>query len=189
MLNNFTKKAIKETFVELLYEKPYSQITVKNIVEACGINRNTFYYHFDDIPSLVKEIIEDQALEIINEYPSSNSIEECLEKVLNSGMKYKKAILHIHNSASRELYEKSLLNVLEHSITQYINLLAEGKNIAEEDKQLIIKFYKCECFGIIIDWLDHGMPEGIMDDFHRICELRKGNVEELIFRCDKNYNN
>ena len=39
---NFTKKAIRDSFVKLLNEKPISQITVKDIVEDCGVNRNTF---------------------------------------------------------------------------------------------------------------------------------------------------
>ena len=37
---NFTKMAIKATFIRLLDEKPLSQITVKDIVEECGVNRN-----------------------------------------------------------------------------------------------------------------------------------------------------
>ena len=41
---NFTKKAIKETFIKLLDERPLNQITVKYIVEDCGINRNSIYY-------------------------------------------------------------------------------------------------------------------------------------------------
>ena len=46
----FTKAAIKATFISLLNKKPLNKITVKEIVEECGINRNSFYYHFDDIP-------------------------------------------------------------------------------------------------------------------------------------------
>ena len=53
---NFTKKAIKETFVALLEERPLNRITVKDIVEACGINRNSFYYHFQDLPALLVEL-------------------------------------------------------------------------------------------------------------------------------------
>lgn len=49
---NFTKRAIRDSFVKLLNERPLSQITVKDIVDDCGVNRNTFYYHFRDIPDL-----------------------------------------------------------------------------------------------------------------------------------------
>ena len=53
---NFTRKAIKEAFLKLLNQRPLSQITVKDIVEDCGINRNSFYYHFEDLPALVEEL-------------------------------------------------------------------------------------------------------------------------------------
>ena len=52
---NFTKKAIQETFITLLDERPLNKITVKDIVETCGINRNSFYYHFEDLPALLEE--------------------------------------------------------------------------------------------------------------------------------------
>lgn len=45
----FTKKAIRESFVKLLSEKPFSQITVRDIVEDCGVSRNTFYYYYNDL--------------------------------------------------------------------------------------------------------------------------------------------
>lgn len=37
---SFTKKAIKEAFIKLLEQYPLKQISVKDIVEECGINRN-----------------------------------------------------------------------------------------------------------------------------------------------------
>ena len=52
-MSGFTKEIIAKTFTELLDEKPMSKITVKDIVERCGVNRNTFYYHFKDIPDVV----------------------------------------------------------------------------------------------------------------------------------------
>ena len=48
----FAKREIKNSFIKLLTERPISQITVKDIVEDCGVNRNSFYYHFQ--PSLVQ---------------------------------------------------------------------------------------------------------------------------------------
>ena len=45
------RDAIMESVLKLLEERPLSKITVKDIVDECGINRNTFYYHFEDISS------------------------------------------------------------------------------------------------------------------------------------------
>ena len=44
-----TKDAIKASFMKQLNRKPLSKITVREIVDDCGINRNTFYYHYTDI--------------------------------------------------------------------------------------------------------------------------------------------
>ena len=49
----FAKREIKNSFIKLLTELPISQITVKDIVEDCGVNRNSFYYHFQDIYDLL----------------------------------------------------------------------------------------------------------------------------------------
>ena len=43
-----TRENIKGCFLELLEESPFSHITVKDIVERCAINRNTFYYYFQE---------------------------------------------------------------------------------------------------------------------------------------------
>ena len=45
---SFTKKAIRDSFVKLLNEKPLSQITIRDIVDDCGVNRNTFYYYYPE---------------------------------------------------------------------------------------------------------------------------------------------
>ena len=55
---NLTKAYITDTFWQLLEEKPYNKITVQDIVDRCHVNRNTFYYHFQDIPSLAQSSIE-----------------------------------------------------------------------------------------------------------------------------------
>ena len=67
---NFTKQAIKAAFLELLDEKPLNKISVRDIVERCGINRNSFYYHFQDIPSLLGEIIVERTNELMAQYPT-----------------------------------------------------------------------------------------------------------------------
>lgn len=51
-MSAYTKQAIKNAFLKLLNDRPLNQVTVKAIVEDCGINRNTFYYHLPTFPRL-----------------------------------------------------------------------------------------------------------------------------------------
>jgi AcrR family transcriptional regulator len=67
-MSNFTKEAIKQSFIKLLEARPLKQITVRDIVEDCGINRNSFYYHFPDVPTLLEEIIIQKRIELWGEF-------------------------------------------------------------------------------------------------------------------------
>ena len=56
-MSNLTEKAIQEAFVKLLNERPLDKITVREIAGECGINRNTFYYHYHDIYDLLESLL------------------------------------------------------------------------------------------------------------------------------------
>ena len=100
---NFTKKAIKEAFIALLDEKPLNRITVKDIVETCGINRNSFYYHYEDLPALIEEIIAGRVEELIQAHPTIDSVEDCFDAALEFVLQNRRAVLHIYNSISRDV--------------------------------------------------------------------------------------
>ena len=52
----YTKTAIRRTFFELLEEKDFDKISVREICQRADINRSTFYRHYDDINALMKSI-------------------------------------------------------------------------------------------------------------------------------------
>ena len=56
MSKSTTKKAIAFALKDLLSEKPLDKITINDIAEKAEINRQTFYYHFQDIVDLVEWI-------------------------------------------------------------------------------------------------------------------------------------
>ena len=60
MKQPITKRAITESFRALLADKPLDKITVRDIVEDCGLTRNTFYYHYEDIYDLLSDVLESE---------------------------------------------------------------------------------------------------------------------------------
>lgn len=54
-----TKRLIKKTFLDLLAEKEMGHISIVDVVTKADISRNTFYYHYEDILSLQREIETD----------------------------------------------------------------------------------------------------------------------------------
>ena len=179
---NFTKKAIKETFIALLSERPLSEITVKNIVETCGINRNSFYYHFRAIPDLIEEIVLEEADRIIAAYPTLDSLEMGFNAVIDFAKEKRRAIMHIYKSVNRDIFEEYLWKICDHVVNAYLKTLFADLRISQDDRDIIVQFYKAQCFGMAIDWLRNGMNENVHDRIHRICELQKGMLEEMLQR-------
>ena len=179
---NRTKEAIKQTFLELLNEKPLSQITVKMIVEQCGINRNSFYYHYQDLPAVIEEMVHEEADRIMREYPSIESIETALQATVDFSAKNRRAILHIYNSVNRDIFEHYLWQVCEYVVSSYGHIVFRDQKIDEQDRELIGRFYVCVCFGVVLDWLDHRMEPDVHTQITRICTLQKGMVEEMVRR-------
>ena len=179
---NFTKKAIKDTFIELLDEKPLNQITIKMIVDRCGINRNSFYYHFQNLLALIEEIVTDTADQIIAEYPTIDSIKTALNTVLQFAAKNRRAVLYIYNSVNRDIFEHYLWVVLEYAVTEYGKTAFKDIRISDLDKKILENFYKCKCFGIIIDWLNNHMSDDIYARVDRFCDLHADLTEEMIHR-------
>jgi len=167
---NFTRKAIKESFLKLLNQRPLSQITVKDIVEDCGINRNSFYYHFQDLPDLVREIGNEMMAGLVAKYPTISSVEQSFDAVVDYLMQNKRAIYHIYHSISRDIFERHLMELCQYVAATYIGAAAGGQ--PQEDIDVLIRYHRCVCFGTVIDWLNSGMKDDIAAYFRQICRLR-----------------
>lgn len=184
-MTNLTKELIKETFLSLLNQKPLTQITVKMVVEECGINRNSFYYHYQDLPALIEEMVREETDRIINSYPIIDSAEPTVLAIVDFASKNKKAILNIYNSVNRDIFEQYLWKVCDYIVDSYGQTLLIGKVINDSDKEILARFFRCECFGFIIEWLDRKMKNDVQKDISRFCELYRGMIDEMIARCIK----
>ena len=51
-----TKNAIRRSFIELLAERPFDKISVRDIAERSEVTRNTFYYYYTDIYALAEDV-------------------------------------------------------------------------------------------------------------------------------------
>ena len=182
-MSNFTKKAIQESFLKLLTERPLSKITVKDIVADCGVNRNTFYYYFEDIPKLIESIVEEDAAEIIQSYPTIEKFEDCLEAAITLALAKKRAVLHIYHSANREIYEMYLWKVCDHTVNAYVTSVLQGKSVRESDLAVVKEYLSGLAYGIFSRWLKNDMNDDIRGMLLRLTEIKKGMIEEMILRC------
>ncbi len=182
---NFTEKAIKESFIRLLNDMPLTKITVKDIVEDCGINRNSFYYHYQDVPSLLNQIIVEQAEHLIRDYPSVEYIENAMDETIDFFLNNKNACLHVFNSVSRDVFEQHLARVCEDSIAKYIDTVFPDMTLSEDDRRILIGFLKCEFFGVIINWMNGGMKTDLKAETRRFFKLLPMLMKNMLELSDK----
>lgn len=187
-MSGLTKQAIRNSFIKLLNEKPVNQITVKDIVEDCGINRNSFYYHYSDMPSMIEEIVLDEVNVFIRQNPTIDSLEACLNAAISFVLENKRAAMHLYHSSNRDLFEQYLWRVSEYAVNTYITTAFSSYEIEEYDRNVIVRLYTWECFGASIDWMSKGMKDDIQAVFARIAQLRKGVLEETIRRSNNSHN-
>ena len=172
----FTKKAIVEAFLELLNEKPLDKITVKEIVDSCGINRNTFYYHFEDIRALLTFVIDGEVERVAAKNADVQSLEEGFIEAARFALSNKRAVYHIYNSVSREELERYLNSIAQEVVRRLAEGLSVTRDVPEPDRELIIHFYKCGLSGMVMAWVGEGMKADPEQMIRSLGALLKGSI-------------
>ena len=173
-----TKESLGAALKQMLTVKPIDKITVKDLVEICGVNRQTFYYHFDDVYDLLEWVFEEDANRVL---PSEVVYEHWRDDVMMF-FKYladnSVFALNIYNSNSR-IYIKRRL---QGCIRSFAIIVSEGKNIDRTDFEFVVEFYANGIVGLISQWLDLGMqlPKEITQD--RFLKLLDNSVENMLAR-------
>lgn len=185
-MSKFTKAAIMNSFMKLLSAKSFDSITVKDIAEECAINRNTFYYNFEDIYALVDEIFQTEINKIIEEYKPYHSWKEGLFCAMSFALENKKAIYHLHNSVKSNQLEKFFHRVVYNVMEDFVARKAQGKDIEESDIKFIAEFYTCALVGLLNKWLDDGMKGDFSTVVEKISIILDANIEYAVSDMVKN---
>ena len=164
----FTKKAIEVSFLRLAVEKPFEKITVRDIVEDCGVNRNTFYYYYRDIYDLARQIFAEGAWGVgpANGCPP----EERVEKLARYMRENRRAIRNMYRSVGRDAAEKYLSGILGDMPATLVADAAAGCT-DRDAMQRANRFVLHTAAGLLFDWLDEGMktdPQVLGEAFLRL---------------------
>ena len=175
---------IRASFLKLLSERPLHKITVKDITDNCGINRNSFYYHYPDVPSLIEEIFSDEISRIIHEHPNISSIEECVITGANFASENRQIIRHIYSSARRDLFEQYMWRGCDQTVRLYFQTAYPLINIETEEWAALLKTLSCLCYGIFSAWLADGMRSDMAAYLEKMSEVNRGLTAELVRRVE-----
>ena len=93
-MSDITKNALANSLTELMAATPLDKITVRMLVENCGLNRQTFYYHFQDIYDLLGWMLERDAENLMGEKVDADNWKPALGRVLTSAREKKTLVVN-----------------------------------------------------------------------------------------------
>ena len=160
-MSHLTKKALDESMVELLNTTTLDKITIGDITNACGVSRQTFYYHFEDIYDLLEWHFMNEADTIMNAFPDKSQWAELASALANYMISNKSLIRNIYNSIGRELLEATILRTSTPFIEERITAISEeyGLNLTKDDIGFYSKLTTYAFSGIMLDWIKSGMKD------------------------------
>ena len=172
-MSNITKIAMAQSLKRMLLIKDLDKITISDITNDCGINRQTFYYHFKDIYDLLEWIFA-------NEFITIKNWQENFKYVLDYMLENKKFIIKTYNSLSRKTLLDFLFNQYNTIFIDIINDVSKNYNITKENKIFIANFYKYGFAGVIENWIVTEMKESPENIIKKLDILISGNFEEAV---------
>ena len=184
-MSQFTKKAIVETFLELLKEHSLDKITVKDIVEKCGINRNTFYYYYQDIYDLIDDVFDIETKKVLEDEKQYESWYEELLRVALFVVENRPAILHIYDSKSRDVLEKYLFAICDKLIRNYVEQQVQGMEVSDKEKEFVITFYGYSLVGMTLNWIKGNSQSDSADYLKGMAAVFEGTVKTAL-ECTQN---
>lgn len=181
-----TQKFIMSTFMQLLENESLDKITVRDIVEECEINRNTFYYHYSDIYDLLDDVFRVEAEKFLEQDVDDNTtFGEEYARAAQFVLKYRKAILHIYDSKKRDVLENYLETLAFSFINRFVKKESEGYGLSDDDVNYITGFYTHAIVGNTIEWIKRKLPSGQEKFIERTAGTFNATVKDMIEQCVK----
>lgn len=181
-----TQKFIMSTFMQLLENESLDKITVRDIVEECEINRNTFYYHYSDIYDLLDDVFRVETEKFLEQDVDDNTtFGEEYARAAQFVLKYRKAILHIYDSKKRDVLENYLETLAFSFINRFIKKESEGYVLSDDDVDYITGFYTHAIVGNTIEWIKRKLPSGQERFIARTAGTFNATVKDMIEQCVK----
>lgn len=158
----FTRKAIIQTFQDMLGEMPFEKITILALVSRCGISPNTFYYHFRDIYDLLDAWLLTLEESLFQEKKPTDNLFDVLKNLMFKMQANPEIVYHVFNSFPRERIERQIFDLTQSVFIPLVKTRSEDLSVPEETLEMAASFYCYSFLGFIIKFIWENM-EGDVD--------------------------
>ena len=149
-----TKKAIIASFMQLAAKKPLEKITVRDIVDDCGINRNTFYYHFQDIYAVLEAVCLGGTAGVNTALPLGEMLAELFSVLTAYAERHHKAVQHIAASIGQSGAERYFAAGFDAPV--YEVLQREAPHAPDDMLRTATVFLRHAFIGLYVDFIHAG---------------------------------
>lgn len=179
-----TKKMIVQSLKQLLQTTPLNKITIQNIVDGCHINRQTFYYHFQDIfDALSWMFVEELTIDLDSPQTLYNARERLLtlfEYILEN----RALCLNVIHSNAQDYLSRFLYNLAYQSVYRTFTEQGTGLNVTEAQYAFVANFYTAGLLNVLMQWIRGGFKESPKDLTDKIMILVDDSFHEILSRYD-----
>ena len=179
MKQQITKRAITESF-RLLAVKPLDKITVRDIVEDCGLTRNTFYYHYEDIYDLLSDVLESEIERALSVPAGGASWETMLLDMLSFLIASPQIGRHIFQSKCQDAMRVYLSKVISELSDRYIEQNVRDLDYSQQDRKLICDICCHALYGLLEEWLTGRSDVALEAELRRVAQLFEGTVRHAL---------
>lgn len=145
------KSMIANAFVTLSKSKDVDKITVKDLVEACHISRQTFYYHFQDILEVIEWSVQQVFQEILARTTDTDSTEDTLRSFIESSSEADVLLKKLLHSQRREQIETILVNAVRSYLREVLNRQESKPDLPLADAEVMLDFCTYGIVGLLLE--------------------------------------
>jgi len=182
-----TKHALAASLKKLVATKPLDKITVTDIAEDCGLNRQTFYYHFKDMYDLLEWTYLEAADQVIGEQKTYETWQGGFLAVFQWLLDNRAFVHNTYSSLNREQLERYLFGETRQLLLSVVEEKAAGGSlhVDEADKTFIADVYKYTFVGLTLDWIADGMREEPARLIERLSLVIHGGISTALAAFDR----
>ncbi len=159
----YTRRVIKESFLELLKEKELSKITVKGICEKAEINRATFYKYYDNPYHLLEMLEEEQLDKLLEDIEKSKAktLQDIFRVILIDIKENFEIYSVIFSENGDDSFRKKMFAVCYKDNMDIIHNLFPG--MPADQQEWLFYFLAEGSNGVLWKWMQDGMERPIDD--------------------------
>lgn len=177
-----TKRAIAESFKKLLSKRELKKITVQDIVDDCGVNRQTFYYHFHDVYELMEWLFQDAADTLLGEQQDYKDWNKGLYIVMNSLRENRTLVYNAYHSLSHKAVTNYIKRTLWPYMLRVVQTEAEGMMppAAPENIEFVTELLTLSVVGMINEWIEKEKKETPDIQLEKLLKAAHGSIPFML---------